>query len=73
MWILCLGCTISKDHICNPALGTKKIQSVFDGLDFLVFYGVETQFQRRKKIKKPTARSDVDFMLGLYNFQGSHL
>jgi hypothetical protein len=37
-------------------------------LDFLVFYGVETQFQRREKLKKTTARSDADFMLGLYIF-----
>jgi hypothetical protein len=37
-------------------------------LDFLVFYGVEMQFQRRKKLKKTTVRSDEDFMLGLYIF-----
>jgi hypothetical protein len=42
-------------------------------LDFLVFYEVETQFQRREKLKKTTARSDADFMLGLYNFRGSQL
>ena len=57
----------------NPALGTKEIRFVFDELDFLVFYEVETQFQRREKLKKTTARSDADFMLGLYNFRGSQL
>jgi hypothetical protein len=49
----------SKDHICNPALGTKEIRFVFYEF-FLVFYGVEMQFQRRKKLKKTTARSDAE-------------
>jgi hypothetical protein len=57
----------------NPALGTKEIRSVFNGLDFLVFNEVETKFQRRKKLKKTTARSDADFYAWAVHFSKDHI